>query len=174
MKWQSVIEMAKSVMLVFVVPIVPIVKDQSRVAGSANLPSGNTAVSTASMITGESTRKCHEVIILPRNLDKTFMATSLLIQNVFLLLQTKYLIPYVCNCDFICSYFILPTYWGLGAEFYNKVHGEATCFLISPQFNQIINATDLEVRTKANFRVVVNALQILQSCFLVQLWSCTM
>uniref|UniRef100_A0A8C4IIG0 non-specific serine/threonine protein kinase n=1 Tax=Dicentrarchus labrax TaxID=13489 RepID=A0A8C4IIG0_DICLA len=32
----------------------PIVKDQSRVAGSANLPSGNTAVSTASMITGIS------------------------------------------------------------------------------------------------------------------------
>ncbi|XP_045931167.1 casein kinase II subunit alpha isoform X3 [Micropterus dolomieu] len=32
----------------------PIVKDQSRVAGSANLPSGNTTVSTASMITGIS------------------------------------------------------------------------------------------------------------------------
>uniref|UniRef100_A0A7N6B950 non-specific serine/threonine protein kinase n=1 Tax=Anabas testudineus TaxID=64144 RepID=A0A7N6B950_ANATE len=32
----------------------PIVKDQSRVAGSANLPSGNTAVSTATMITGIS------------------------------------------------------------------------------------------------------------------------
>uniref|UniRef100_A0A4W6D462 non-specific serine/threonine protein kinase n=1 Tax=Lates calcarifer TaxID=8187 RepID=A0A4W6D462_LATCA len=32
----------------------PIVKDQSRVAGSANLPSGNPAVSTASMITGIS------------------------------------------------------------------------------------------------------------------------
>ena len=34
----------------------PIVKDQSRMAGSANLPSGNTAVSTAGMITGEYTR----------------------------------------------------------------------------------------------------------------------
>lgn len=55
---------------IFVVPTVPIVKDQSRVAGSANLTSGNTAVSTASMITGENTRTCHEVIILPRNLDK--------------------------------------------------------------------------------------------------------
>lgn len=33
---------------------VPIVKDQSRVGGSANLPSGNTAVSTANMITGEN------------------------------------------------------------------------------------------------------------------------
>uniref|UniRef100_A0A7N8WUH2 non-specific serine/threonine protein kinase n=1 Tax=Mastacembelus armatus TaxID=205130 RepID=A0A7N8WUH2_9TELE len=32
----------------------PIVKDQSRVAGSSSLPSGNTAVSTASMITGIS------------------------------------------------------------------------------------------------------------------------
>ncbi|KAK2821011.1 hypothetical protein Q5P01_023970 [Channa striata] len=32
----------------------PIVKDQSRVAGSASLPSGTTAVSTASMITGIS------------------------------------------------------------------------------------------------------------------------
>ncbi|XP_067359960.1 casein kinase II subunit alpha isoform X2 [Channa argus] len=32
----------------------PIVKDQSRVAGSAGLPSGNPAVSTASMITGIS------------------------------------------------------------------------------------------------------------------------
>uniref|UniRef100_A0A3Q3MY92 non-specific serine/threonine protein kinase n=1 Tax=Labrus bergylta TaxID=56723 RepID=A0A3Q3MY92_9LABR len=32
----------------------PIVKDQSRVAGSANLPSGNPAVSSASMITGEN------------------------------------------------------------------------------------------------------------------------
>ncbi|KAM8756889.1 casein kinase II subunit alpha [Acanthopagrus latus] len=32
----------------------PIVKDQSRAAGSANLPSGNTAVSTANMITGIS------------------------------------------------------------------------------------------------------------------------
>lgn len=32
----------------------PIVKDQSRVAGSANMPSGNPAVSTASMITGIS------------------------------------------------------------------------------------------------------------------------
>ncbi len=40
----------------FVVPTVPIVKDQSRVAGSANLPSGNPAVNTASMITGEETR----------------------------------------------------------------------------------------------------------------------
>ncbi|XP_035007787.1 casein kinase II subunit alpha isoform X4 [Hippoglossus stenolepis] len=32
----------------------PIVKDQSRVAGSTNLPSGNTSVSTANMITGIS------------------------------------------------------------------------------------------------------------------------
>uniref|UniRef100_A0A8D2ZQQ5 non-specific serine/threonine protein kinase n=1 Tax=Scophthalmus maximus TaxID=52904 RepID=A0A8D2ZQQ5_SCOMX len=32
----------------------PVVKDQSRVAGSANLPSGNIAVSTTSMITGIS------------------------------------------------------------------------------------------------------------------------
>lgn len=40
-------------MVNFVVPTVPIVKDQSRVAGSVNLPSGNTAVSTAGMITGE-------------------------------------------------------------------------------------------------------------------------
>lgn len=39
--------------LIQVVPIVPVVKDQSRVVGSANLPCGNTAVSTASMITGE-------------------------------------------------------------------------------------------------------------------------
>ena len=49
-------------LFVFVVPTVPIVKDQSRVAGSANLPSGNTAVSTASMITGENTHSWHEVI----------------------------------------------------------------------------------------------------------------
>lgn len=41
---------------IFIV-LVPIVKDQSRVAGSANLPSGTTAVSTASMITGENTHK---------------------------------------------------------------------------------------------------------------------
>uniref|UniRef100_A0A8C9X257 non-specific serine/threonine protein kinase n=1 Tax=Sander lucioperca TaxID=283035 RepID=A0A8C9X257_SANLU len=42
----------------------PIVKDQSRVAG-ANLPSGNTAVGTANMITGENTHTHHEEIVLP-------------------------------------------------------------------------------------------------------------
>ena len=42
-------------LFISVVPAVPIVKDQSRVAGSANLPSGNAAVSSANMITGENT-----------------------------------------------------------------------------------------------------------------------
>ena len=39
-------------------------KDQSRLAGSANLPGGNTAVSTAGMTTGEytCTRKNHCVV----------------------------------------------------------------------------------------------------------------
>lgn len=42
---------------------VPIVKDQSRVGGSVNLPSGNTAVSTANMITGENTLSQFEFIL---------------------------------------------------------------------------------------------------------------
>lgn len=42
---------------------VPIVKDQSRVGGSVNLPSGNTAVSTANMITGENTLRQFEFIL---------------------------------------------------------------------------------------------------------------
>lgn len=39
--------------LIASVPTVPIIKDQSRVTGSASLVSGNAAVSTTSMITGE-------------------------------------------------------------------------------------------------------------------------
>lgn len=54
--------------LIQVVPIVPVLKDQSRVVGSANLPCGNTAVSTASMITGEdqllpSCRRIHTALL---------------------------------------------------------------------------------------------------------------
>lgn len=40
--------------LIVSVPTVPIIKDQSRVAVSASLVGGNTAVSTTSMITGET------------------------------------------------------------------------------------------------------------------------
>lgn len=40
--------------LIVSVPTVPIMKDQSRVTVSASLVGGNTAVSTASMITGEN------------------------------------------------------------------------------------------------------------------------
>lgn len=63
-------------LFIFVVSEVPIVKDQSRVAGSANLPSGNTAVSTASMITGENT---HTHIDAAANHSRVYLVHKLMI-----------------------------------------------------------------------------------------------